>query len=92
MKEEGFVNKALKNIKEKDKNARFLANQTLFNGSDKEKIEDSAKASVAFSLNVFNEDYNDLSDLVKKANNVRTIGGIKKIIIEAEKRIDNRNI
>ena len=33
MKEEGFLNRALAVVKEDDMSARFLANQSLFNGA-----------------------------------------------------------
>ena len=91
MKEEGFLNGALNQIKEKDTNARFLANQALFNSPDNSKIQASAKVSIAFALNVYNQDHNDLDDLVTKAINVRTVGGIKKIIKKAEQIMDSRN-
>ena len=91
MKEEGFVNAALKQIKEKNTNARFLANQALFNSPDSTKIQASAKVSIAFALNVYNQDHNDLTDLVEKATNVKTIGGLKKIIEKAEQIMDSRD-
>ena len=91
MKEEGFVNAALKQIKEKNTNARFLANQALFNSPDSTKIQASAKVSVAFALNVYNQDHNDLTDLVEKATNVKTVGGLKKIIEKAEQIMDSRD-
>ncbi len=91
MKEEGFVNAALKQIKEKNTNARFLANQALFNSPDSTKIQASAKVSIAFALNVYNQDHNDLTDLVEKATNVKTVGGLKKIIEKAEQIMDSRD-
>lgn len=91
MKEEGFVNAALKQIKEKNTNARFLANQALFNSPDSTKIQASAKVSVAFALNVYNQDHNDLTDLVEKATNVKTVGGLKKIIEKAEQIMNSRD-
>ena len=91
MKEEGFVNAALKQIKEKNTNARFLANQALFNSPDSTKIQASAKVSIAFALNVYNQAHNDLTDLVEKATNVKTVGGLKKIIEKAEQIMDSRD-
>ena len=91
MKEEGFVNAALKQIKEKNTNARFLAKQALFNSPDSTKIQASAKVSIAFALNVYNQDHNDLTDLVEKATNVKTVGGLKKIIEKAEQIMDSRD-
>ena len=91
MKEEGFVNAALKQIKEKNTNARFLANQALFNSPDSTKMQSSAKVSIAFALNVYNQDHNDLTDLVEKATNVKTVGGLKKIIEKAEQIMDSRD-
>ena len=91
MKEQGFVNAALKQIKEKNTNARFLANQALFNSPDSTKIQASAKVSIAFALNVYNQDHNDLTDLVEKATNVKTVGGLKKIIEKAEQIMESRD-
>ncbi len=91
MKEEGFVNGALNQIKKNGTNARFLTNQALFDSPDKSKIQAPAKVSIAFALNVYNENHNDLNDLITKATNARTVGGIKKIIKKAEKIIDSRD-
>ena len=38
MKEEGFMNKALNKIKEKDIKARFILNQSAFNLPDNSKV------------------------------------------------------
>jgi len=91
MKEEGFINGALNNIKENGTNARFLANQTLFDSPDSSKLQATAKAAIAFALNVYNQDHNDLSDLIEKALNVKTVGGIKKVIKEAKNRMNERD-
>jgi len=75
MKEEGFVNKALHIIKDEDRNARWLANQSLFNGSDNQKVQLSAKVSISFSLNVYNDGYNDLDSLMENVKNTLKDGG-----------------
>jgi len=82
MNEEGFVNGALNLIKSKNINARFLANQVLFNGHNNKEISASAKASIIFSINVYNLDCNDLDTLLVQAINATTIGEIKQIIQE----------
>ena len=90
MKEEGFVNKALHIIKDEDRNARWLANQSLFNGSDNQKVQLSAKVSISFSLNVYNDGYNDLDSLMEKSIEVTTVGELKQVILDAEEIIENR--
>jgi len=80
MREEGFVNGALNLIKSKNINARFLANQSAFNSHNNKEISASAKASIAFSINVYNLDYNDLDSLLEQAMKATTIGEIKQII------------
>ena len=90
MKEEGFVNKALHIIKDEDMSARWLANQSLFNGADDSEVQLSAKVSVSFALNTYNDGYNDLDELMEKAIKITTIGEIRQVITDAEKIMKNR--
>ncbi|HDX8359862.1 MULTISPECIES: hypothetical protein [Aeromonas] len=85
MKEEGFLNRALAVVKEDDMSARFLANQSLFNGAADDEIDKNAKVSVIFALNVLNQERmaNELDDLIERAHNATTQGDIRQVISEA---------
>ncbi|MCU8417807.1 hypothetical protein OC507_22640, partial [Vibrio vulnificus] len=82
MKEEGFLNRALRVVKDDDMSARFLANQAHFNGSDDQEIHRDAKVSVIFALNVLNEDRmaNQLEEHIDRAHNATTQGEVRQII------------
>ena len=90
MKEEGFMNKALNKIKEKDIKARFILNQSAFNLPDNSKVSATTRAAISFAILIQEQEYNDLYHLATKAANVKTVGNAKKIIAEAEKIIENR--
>ena len=86
MKEEGFINGALNIIKEKNISARYLAGQSSFNFPDNSKIDSKTKASVIFSMMVYNNEAlpNQLDEHILRALDVESIGEIKSIMQEVE--------
>jgi hypothetical protein len=86
MKEEGFVKGSLQKVKENKVEARWLANQSLFNGNG--TIQAAAKASVAMAINIYSEEHPEIHPYIEKAINVRTKQGMRKIIEEVDKIIN----
>ncbi|WP_109395587.1 hypothetical protein [Proteus terrae] len=88
MSSEGLVNDALELIKEDNGNkinGRWLANQTLLNGSNDELVQPSIKANIVCAINIHNISTHEglLDNAVKRAIDAQTKGELKEAIAEA---------
>jgi|GEM_PF-3437940 len=90
MKEEGFVNLAFNKIKEKEMNARFIANQACYNGPDTRKLDFIAKAPLYVALSVMNDGFNDLDTCMKNLEKAKILKEGKEVVDKALKIINNR--
>jgi hypothetical protein len=84
MKEENFVNKALNILKNKDMEARWIANQALFNGADDAPIQATDKAAVVLSIDIFNAEelHEQLNEHIDRADQAANQGELRAVIAE----------
>lgn len=87
MKEEGFVTQALEKATRDD--GRWVANQAHFNGLDSDTIQETVKAGVITSLDIYNHDplANQLDAHIERAIAATTQGEVRAIIAEVDEML-----